>query len=615
LDDLGESLQSPEDQKRIKKKFNLIRELVDTEDSFATDMGVTLDIYARLLQSERYFGYVCKSDVTILFGKVEKIRLLSRQFTRALKSVIPPYIFETRGLSSDKQLLDVTTRVGAIFLDFIPLFEEPYKEYCDDNKLQMETFYRIRALACPLIDLWMSQALEDSETITKAWTLDALLIKPVQRLLKYPLLLTSMLGVTPETHGDYENLKQAALEMEACADRINSDHMIPGTPSTGTSSKRSLDEDAARMRGLATDHTADRALQELLQEFYDKAKKVRSLIHAVKVNSKEIQSHFDSNGQLAKAWLSWVMALGVDDDDPLKLKRYKHYTLFSSPFTSTSSTLLSSSKLSLKIDQEVISILHQVFTMYERTELLISDRQRYHTTYMKYVQSKSESNGQSGNSNSSQQHLEPPPGEVHKADLFVKYHNSLKDGLPDLFELTREMIELCMEKYVSIQRQWFRMAVDAMATVFNIRVDEIRNPDGSDPIAEKFRRSISPASTIIGQLGICNQESFEESGNSELQRWDSDEMMEISEDSASIFSQERKVSEENKTISSIIEENYDNYTTNGSGGNVPPKQLSQVSPPATDDKKLRRKSSILTLTNWPNKTIRRKASKLDSAHE
>jgi hypothetical protein len=116
-------------------------------------------------------------------------------------------------------------------------------------------------------------------------------------------------------------------------------------------------------------------------------------------------------------------------------------------------------------------------------------------------------------------------------------------------------------------------------------------------------------------LGICNQESFEESGNSELQRWDSDEMMEISEDSASIFSQERKVSEENKTISSIIEENYDNYTTNGSGGNVPPKQLSQVSPPATDDKKLRRKSSILTLTNWPNKTIRRKASKLDSAHE
>lgn len=599
FDDRSETLQSPEDRERIKKRFNLIRELVETEDVFASDMGVVMDIYARLVQSDRYSGYLCKSDITMLFGKVERIRLLSRQFTKALRSAIPPYVFEAKSFPSEKQLLDVTTRIGGVFLDFIPLFEEPYKEYCNDNKLQMETFYRIKALACPLIDLWLEQSMEESESITKAWTLDALLIKPVQRLLKYPLLLNSLVGVTPDHHADYENLKQACLEMEACADRINSDRVIPGTPNTSASSKNSMDEDALKLRALATDHTADKALQDLLEEFYQKAKYVRALIHAIQVNSKEIQNHFDSNGRLAKAWLSWVMALGIDEDDHLKLKRYKHYALFSSPFTSTSSTLLSSSKLSLKMEQEVIAIVHEVWVLYERTEVLITDRQRYHGTYMKYLAFKAENPF-----SATQHHQEASPGEVYKADLFVKYHNSLKDGLPDLFELTRDIVDLCMEKYVAIQRQWFRMAVDAMATVFNIRVDEIRNPDGSDPIVTRFSKTITNSTDIIAQLGICNKEQFGK-GLAELS-WDLDDM--DTEDEALIVSEERGALK-------VVEEKQSETTLTMSKSAESSKKSIEKKTGLVEDKKLRRKSSILTLTSWQNKSIKRKGSKLESTNE
>jgi hypothetical protein len=48
-----------------------------------------------------------------------------------------------------------------------------------------------------------------------------MLIKPVQRVLKYPLLLHDLLRCTPPTHSDYANLTRAAREVKALADEIN----------------------------------------------------------------------------------------------------------------------------------------------------------------------------------------------------------------------------------------------------------------------------------------------------------------------------------------------------------------------------------------------------------
>lgn len=60
-----------------------------------------------------------------------------------------------------------------------------------------------------------------AEDLTNAWSLDSLLIKPVQRILKYPLLLHSLLGVTPSDHPDYPALVSAEKEIKLVADRIN----------------------------------------------------------------------------------------------------------------------------------------------------------------------------------------------------------------------------------------------------------------------------------------------------------------------------------------------------------------------------------------------------------
>lgn len=57
--------------------------------------------------------------------------------------------------------------------------------------------------------------------LTGAWDLAALLIKPVQRILKYPLLLKQLLDCTPNDHPDYGTLAVACSEISYVASRLN----------------------------------------------------------------------------------------------------------------------------------------------------------------------------------------------------------------------------------------------------------------------------------------------------------------------------------------------------------------------------------------------------------
>ena len=60
-----------------------------------------------------------------------------------------------------------------------------------------------------------------AQQLSHAWDLPSLLIKPVQRLLKYALLLHAVIEATPDSHGDKENLRRAKVMVEAVSHAIN----------------------------------------------------------------------------------------------------------------------------------------------------------------------------------------------------------------------------------------------------------------------------------------------------------------------------------------------------------------------------------------------------------
>jgi hypothetical protein len=60
-----------------------------------------------------------------------------------------------------------------------------------------------------------------ASSLSHAWDISSLLIKPVQRLLKYPLLLAAIIDETPDTHPDKAYLREARKQMEEAARNVN----------------------------------------------------------------------------------------------------------------------------------------------------------------------------------------------------------------------------------------------------------------------------------------------------------------------------------------------------------------------------------------------------------
>jgi len=73
----------------------------------------------------------------------------------------------------------------------------------------------------------MKQYLEDTKAISmahsNAWNISSLLIKPVQRFTKYPLLLAAIVDATFEEHPDYQSLLNAKSMMLDAVKKVNED--------------------------------------------------------------------------------------------------------------------------------------------------------------------------------------------------------------------------------------------------------------------------------------------------------------------------------------------------------------------------------------------------------
>jgi len=73
----------------------------------------------------------------------------------------------------------------------------------------------------PSLQRYLAQTRQLASAHTHAWDLQSLLIKPVQRLLKYPLLLQALIQDTPDSHPDKPTLRLAKERLEALARGVN----------------------------------------------------------------------------------------------------------------------------------------------------------------------------------------------------------------------------------------------------------------------------------------------------------------------------------------------------------------------------------------------------------
>jgi len=111
--------------------------------------------------------------------------------------------------------------MGSLLVDVWDLtkLKELYSLYCSNYSIALDAVERIRKK--PEMREFLDQMMENPESRTAGLPLHAFLIKPVQRICKYPLLLRDIMKKTPDDHSDLGNLKKAAEKIETIVDFVN----------------------------------------------------------------------------------------------------------------------------------------------------------------------------------------------------------------------------------------------------------------------------------------------------------------------------------------------------------------------------------------------------------
>ena len=229
------------DQKRLTRRRYVIQEIVDTEHTFGQDMKVVDDIY----KGTSNVIVISAKDVKTLFGNSNDIVAFSTLFLDALKQasrsvyVLPKskrwrnnrvsnatsYSGNTDDQSSingaelNDEEKDRKTTIGEAFGHHMARLDKVYTEYLRNMKTALERLAVLQE--GPKVQIWLKECRAYAHDLTSAWDLHALLIKPFQRVTKFPLLLKELVEVTPENHPDFTALEIAHREMKSIMNRMN----------------------------------------------------------------------------------------------------------------------------------------------------------------------------------------------------------------------------------------------------------------------------------------------------------------------------------------------------------------------------------------------------------
>ncbi|KAH6587028.1 hypothetical protein BASA50_000075 [Batrachochytrium salamandrivorans] len=189
--------------KRAHKWAKVIEEIVNTERSFLSDMNVLVQVY--VLPSKN-LGFLPAADQKLLFGNLAGVISTSTALLQQLEE----------SASSDPQ------RIGKVFLNMAGLIETSYCDYCKHNEAAVAKLSEYAMPTCPeAIKSSLEKCRMQLQGKTGAWDLSSLIVKPVQRVLKYPLLIKALLKELPRGHPDADSLVDAFEAIELVAEKIN----------------------------------------------------------------------------------------------------------------------------------------------------------------------------------------------------------------------------------------------------------------------------------------------------------------------------------------------------------------------------------------------------------
>uniref|UniRef100_A0A8C0KAA7 Rho guanine nucleotide exchange factor 38 n=1 Tax=Canis lupus dingo TaxID=286419 RepID=A0A8C0KAA7_CANLU len=194
-------------QRMMAKRSKIIKELIQTEKDYLNDLELCIREVVQPLRNKQ----IDRLDVDSLFSNIESVHQISAKLLSLLEEA-------TTDVEPAMQV------IGEVFLQIKGPLEDTYKIYCyhhDEAHSVLESYEKEEELKQHLSHCIQSLNYVYCRGKPNLLDMGSLMIKPIQRVMKYPLLLCELQGSTPPSHPDFGALGDAFIAVKDINVNIN----------------------------------------------------------------------------------------------------------------------------------------------------------------------------------------------------------------------------------------------------------------------------------------------------------------------------------------------------------------------------------------------------------
>lgn len=497
----GEEL-SDKERHRLVQRRNVIKEFVDTEAVFVRDMNIVEEIYKGTAEA-------CPKleDKTVkqIFRNTDEIIEFHTVFLAQLKDNVSNVYVPKGGRSffskedANKSELkrsntvvindakDRTTAIGPVFRDNIERMKAVHETFLRSSDQAARKLIQIQQ--DPTVKVWLNECNEVAKELTAAWDLDSLLIKPMQRITKYPNLILTLLQHTPADHPDRELLMNAKDTLETAIIEINQTKknfelvgQIVGRQRKGSDVKtgfaRAFGKRVDKLQPAGARPPEDPVYAKLNEKFGDDYLRLQVVLRDVEFYTRQATTY-------VREFLNYLSSIEL----VMRLQPGS-FPEIESKWVQFNISVRDLEKVTLddhlaQVRKLVIEPFEQVIKAYGNPSLAMKKRQKRRLDYERMEQLKRA--GKTGDARL-----------IEQVEQYEALNDTLKKELPKLSALTERMGNICLGNFVNIQAKWYGIWKEKMRTVLGDCPDM---PEIQD-IVESFERDFPYVREQVASIGI-----------------------------------------------------------------------------------------------------------------
>uniref|UniRef100_A0A671PG29 T-lymphoma invasion and metastasis-inducing protein 1-like n=1 Tax=Sinocyclocheilus anshuiensis TaxID=1608454 RepID=A0A671PG29_9TELE len=208
---LPPSNATPRQLSDADKLRKVICELVETERTYVKDLNCLIGRYLTPLQKE---SFLTQDELDVLFGNLPEMLEFQVEFLKTLEDgtrLVP----DLEKLERVEEFKKILFSLGGSFLYYADRFKI-YSAFCASHTKVPKVLVKAKTDAAfkAFLD-------ERNPKQQHSSTLESYLIKPIQRVLKYPLLLRELHSLTDPDSEEHYHLNVAMKAMNTVASHIN----------------------------------------------------------------------------------------------------------------------------------------------------------------------------------------------------------------------------------------------------------------------------------------------------------------------------------------------------------------------------------------------------------